>query len=207
MFLSCAFSVLSFLLYMLFLIKTNRRNYLLSKIPSLKKYFLLHNLPEVFGLDKSELFKKFQNFDSKLGYVVHVTFHPLDCGFVFVADHEIAKILSNSQPNRTTSFIYEYLSGWIGANGGFLGSGTQKKNKLKLLRHGMSPKFHQIYLKRATFHFEEAVEGLKEKEIKQILFSSWISNVILDISFGKKFASSKLIQQYLFYFKRHHDGL
>jgi hypothetical protein len=200
MFAESVLVLMSFLLFLLFRTKTIRRNYLFSKIPSPKKYFLLHNLPEVFGLDQSELFKKIQYYHSKLGDVIHVTFHPLDCGIVFVADHEIAKTLSNSQPNRTRSMIYEFLAGWVGSDGAFLGSGSQQKDKLKLLKHGMTPKFHQKYLKIATLHFKEAVKDLKQKEIKQIEFSSWISNVILDISFGKKFTSSNLIKQYLYLF-------
>jgi cytochrome P450 len=186
MFAESVLVLMSFLLFLLFQTKTNRRNYLFSKIPSPKKYFLLHNLPEVFGLDQSELFKKFQYFNSKLGDVAHVTFHPLDCGIVLVTDHEIAKTLSNSQSDRTRSMIYEFLAGWIGSDGAFLSSGNQQREKLKLLKHGMTPKFHEKYLKIATLHFEQAVKDLKANKIKQIEFSSWISNVILDISFGKK---------------------
>jgi hypothetical protein len=186
MFLSSAFIVLSFLLFVLFSIKTKRRNYLLSKIPSPKKYFLLHNLPEGFGLDRTELFKKIQDYSHKLGDIFHVTFHPLDCGVLFVGDHEIAQTLSTSQPDRTRSMVYEVLYGWIGSDGAFLGSaGSQQKEKLKLLKRIMDPDFHQKYLNLVSSHMETGLKELNVKNIKQIEFHSWISNVILDISFGE----------------------
>jgi hypothetical protein len=180
---ACVF-ILS-LLFLFFRVKTERRNYLLSKIPSPKKYFLLHNLPTIIGIEPAELFKKFEQIFYELGDVVHLTLHPLDCGVVFVADYEVAKTLSNSQPDRTRSIIYEFLHGWIGSNGAFLGGGNQQREKMKLIKHGMTPKFHQKYIKIATFHLNEAVKELKAEQTNQIEFSSWISNVILDITFGK----------------------
>jgi hypothetical protein len=185
MFLSSAFIVLSFLLFVLFSIKTKRQNYLLSKIPSPKKYFLLHNLPEGFGLDRTELFKKIQDHSHKLGDIFHVTFHPLDCGVLFVGDHEIAQTLSTSQPYRTRAMAYRFLSGWVGSDGGFLGGGNQQKEKLKLLKRIMTPEFHQKYLNLVSSHIETGLKEVNIKQIKQIEFHSWISNVILDISFGE----------------------
>jgi truncated hemoglobin YjbI len=191
MYLTSVLIVLSILLFALFRMKTNRRNYLFSKIPSPKKYFLLHNLPEVLGLDQTEVFEKIQNYHSKLGDIIHITFHPFDCGFVFVADHEIAQILSNNQPDRKRSIIYEFLSGWVGSNGAFLGSGSQQKEKFKLLKRTMNPEFHQKYLSLVSSHMEIAINELNITEKRQIEFFSWIDNIILDISFGKIFKHAR----------------
>jgi hypothetical protein len=186
MFLSSAFIVLSFLLYVLYWFKTKHRNYLFSKIPSPKKYFLLHNTPEILGLDQTKLFKKIQYFYSELGDVFHLTFHPLDSGILFVADYEIAKDLSNFQPDRKRSIFYEFLLGWVGTEGAFFASKSVMKSKLKFIKYVLNQKFHQNYLKIAKQHHDSAIRNLKEKGVKQIEISSWYSKVILDISFGKK---------------------
>jgi hypothetical protein len=184
MFISSACVLIILMLFLLFRIKTNRRNYLLSKIPSPKKTFLLHNLPLVFGTNPSELAKKFEHFYSVLGDVIHATFHPLDCGIVFVSDHEIAKVLSINQPDRARSLMYEFLSEWVGKNGLFLSSGFQQKSRLKFALFAFNPKFHKAYMKKAFHHYGVALKNLKTKEIIQMEISQWISNVILDFSFG-----------------------
>jgi hypothetical protein len=143
MFLTSFFVALILVLLVWYRIKTSRRDYLLSRIPSPKKNLIFHNALEVLGLDLNGIFKKFESWYHELGDVFHVTFHQFDCGTVFIADHKIADVLSLSAPDRTRSIMYKPLARWIGNDGFFLSSGNRLKTRMKMIANAFSPRFSQ----------------------------------------------------------------
>jgi cytochrome P450 len=184
--LAACVSIISVLCVVLFVSKRNR-GFDSSNIPSPKKSLFLHNAFEVLGLDLNGLFKKFESWFNELGDVYHVTFHPFDCGTVFVADYKVAEVLSLHQPDRTRSLMYKPLSRWIGENGLFLTGGSHQKMRMKMIANAFSPKYHDKYTALACGHFEECVNIIKKSGQKQMDFFPWCRNAILDIMFGEIF--------------------
>jgi cytochrome P450 len=178
-------SFCALLIIALFLLFRIKKYSLISQIPSSKKKFLLHNTFELLGLERCELFKKLESLHADLGDIFHLTFHPFDCGTIFIADYEIAKALSLHQPDRSRSSLYKSLSRWIGSNGLFLASGHQQKSRLKFVLFLLGPKFYPKYKKIANFHVEAALKFLISKAEKQVDVSLWASQVTLDVVFSK----------------------
>lgn len=87
--------LISILSIMIYQVKFHRRNYLLSKIPSPKKWFLLHNSPIIVGKSLDVLFKEIASWHDELGSVCHMTLHPFDAGLALVR-----RILSDRSFNK-----------------------------------------------------------------------------------------------------------
>lgn len=143
MFLTVALISLA-LVSLIYQLKYNRRNVLLSKIPSPKKKVFSHNALEFYGLNAEEIFDKLLLLHRDLGDVFHVTFHPFDDGIVVIADPDIAETLSNHQPDRSRSIIYKALSRWIGTAGFFL----SPEPKLRALMKPINRLFHPKFIER-----------------------------------------------------------
>lgn len=136
-------SAVPILIVVIYWIKFARRDNMFSKIPSPKKNFLLHNAAEFLGVSVEEIFKKIEKWHKELGDVYHVTLHPLDCGMIVVADHNIAEALSLQQPDRHRSRFYEAISRWIGADGYFLSPEKELKNQIKPILMATNPKLNE----------------------------------------------------------------
>lgn len=139
----CVLIAIASSLSLLYQVLFRRNNILLSKIPSPKKKFLLHNTFDFLGSNLEQLFKKFEAWHDDLGQIYHVTFHPFDRGSFFVGDAKIAEALSLHQPDRSRAFVYKAISRWIGANGFLLSPVEQIKNKIKPVLGGLTPKYYQ----------------------------------------------------------------
>jgi hypothetical protein len=186
MFLTSVCVLLVFLIWTFLRIKTSRRNFLLSKIPSPKKIWLFHNTFEIVGLKKCELFKKLETLKTSFGDVFHLTFHPFDCGTIFVTDYETLKVLSLHQPDRTRSVYYKSISRWVGLNGLFLAGGNHQKSRLKFIVFLLGSKFHHKYIRLANHHLNAAMNDLRGKDLTQFNCFSWANKVVLDVVFGMK---------------------
>jgi hypothetical protein len=144
MFILIACALLFVLLFILFRVKTNRRNFLFSKIPSPKKTFFFHNALELFGLDSIGQLRKFEDLHTQFGDVFHVTLHPLDTGAVLIADHKIATAISMHAANRGKSKAYMGLERLLGKHGTFLSSGPHRKTIIRIVTNHYNTNFEKV---------------------------------------------------------------
>jgi hypothetical protein len=188
----CVISV--YLVCILLNLKTNR-GFASSNIPSPKKISVLHNCLDVYGLNLNGFFKKFEQLHEECGDVFHLTFHAFDCGTIFVANYEVANVLSHHAPYRTDVSMYQQLSRWIGTDGFFLAAGNQKKIRMKFMMPFFNKKFHQLYMNITSSHVDAFRDiFLRPKSSTQIDFFPHIINVALDITFGLKILTTQINQ-------------
>lgn len=94
--------------------KHERMNFLLSKIPSPKKYPILYHSPYFLDKNPSSFFYYLEELNKTFGDVYYICFGNVLNAFSVVADVKVVEeLLTNNQElDKTTD--YEYLSPWIG---------------------------------------------------------------------------------------------
>lgn len=121
----------------------SHRNKLLSKIPSPKKDFYLHNSLAFYKKSLEEIFNQYDSWHKELGDVFHLTLNPFEPAIIHIADPVLAKAVSLHQPDRYNAMSYTPLRKWIGNRGFYLTSADLAKTRFKPLMKIQSPKFIQ----------------------------------------------------------------
>jgi len=128
-------SVISLIVW--YQLKYHKRNALFAKIPSPKKYPLIHNIPHFFGLDSVEVFNLLEKWHKQFGQVFHTTFDPFDAGFGVITNPKIVEAILTSHKNLDKSTDYNMLVRWLGT--GLLTSTGRKWHQRRKI---ITPTFH-----------------------------------------------------------------
>jgi cytochrome P450 family 4 len=104
--------------------KVKRKLILLSKIPGLPKYPLIHHIPYVFNNKTSDHFYFLVNLGKKFGGVYHLSFGDFIDPYIFVSDAKIVEGFLTNYTELDKGIDYDLLKPWIGTG---LATSTDKK--------------------------------------------------------------------------------
>lgn len=138
--------------------KYEYRNALLAKIPSPKRYPLIHHTPYFYGKSSKELFKVFEEFDRAHGPVHNISYHLHDCSTVVISDPKTAEGILSSQKLIEKSEDYDKLKPWLGT-GLLIASGNKWHQRRKII----TPTFHFQILEKFVQIMDEQGKVLIEK--------------------------------------------
>lgn len=147
-FIFCIILIISFVIW--HQIKYRRRDELLSRIPSPKKYPLIHNVPEFFGKNRQGLFETIETLSISLGQVYHITINPFDAGSLIVSDPKVVEGILSSQKLIDKSEDYDLMKAWLGT-GLLISTGKKWFQRRKIL----TPSFHFQILEKFVEIMEE----------------------------------------------------
>jgi cytochrome P450 family 4 len=168
----------------LFQLKNRRRNQLLSKIPSPRKYPIVHNAIEFVGKSPKQIFKWIEQMSNELGSVYHFTVSPFDMGKIFVRDPKIFETILTSQKNLNKTQAYQLLRPWLGE--GLL---VSEANKWRQRRKILNPAFHFNVLEKFVAVMEKQsnilCEILLKFDGKEINIVPLINLFALDVISGE----------------------
>lgn len=112
-------------------IKYSRHYYLLSKIPSPRKYPVLYHSPHFFNINPIKYFNYLETLNGALGDVYHVCFGDVTNAFCVIADAKIIEELLTSNVEIDKTMEYKFLTPWIG-HGLLVSSGKKWSQKRKV---------------------------------------------------------------------------
>lgn len=139
--------------------KYGRKNYLLSRIPSIKRYPVIHHTPYFINKSPKEVFYFFIHVFKEFGDVIHFSLGLFDDAFVMIADAKIAEDILTSQTMIDKTVDYDLLVPWIGT-GLLVSSGRKWFQRRKIL----TPAFHFQILEK----FVEIMEENSKTLVNQI---------------------------------------
>lgn len=181
--------VITFGILLLFLvswyhIKFGHRNKLLSKIPSPRKWPLIHNIPEFMGKSPLELFIWFEKTKERLGNVYIVTFEPFDSGSIIVADPKVAEALLTSSKHLQKSNDYDMMRNWLG-DGLLVSIGQKWRQRRKILTSAFHFQILEKFMDVMNDHGNVLVEQLKKTNGRAIDVHEKLNLYALDVICGK----------------------
>lgn len=164
-------------------LKYGHRNALLKKIPSPKKYPLVHNLFELAGKSPREVFDWFESTTTSLGPIYHTTFDPFDNGTAVISDPKMAEEILSSQKLIDKGDDYELIKPWLGS-GLLISTGKKWHQRRKIL----TPAFHFQILEKFVEIMDEqgkVLIGILEKyEGKKVDVFPLVNLYALDVICG-----------------------
>lgn len=164
--------------------KYRHRNALLAKIPSPRKYPLIHNIPAFFGKNSKELFELLERLKYELGPVYQMTLDPFDVSSIVISDPKVAEGILSSQKLIDKSEDYDLMKSWLGT-GLLISSGKKWHQRRKII----TPSFHFQILERFVdvmdIHGEVLVEKFQAFDGKEVDVYPLINLYALDTICGR----------------------
>jgi cytochrome P450 family 4 len=94
--------------------KFSRRDFLLSKTPSLQSYPLLHHSPHFINKNPITVFTFIKELHQKLGETFHTSYGRFDEAFTFTTNLKIVEALLTNHDELAKTVDYELLVPWTG---------------------------------------------------------------------------------------------
>jgi cytochrome P450 family 4 len=153
--------------------KYQRRDQLLTKIPSSNKLFLVHNSLEFYGKSQAEMFQIFEEKRKTLGPVYNITLGLFDDGIIVVSDPKIAEEILSKSKFMNKGHIYNVLKSWID-DGLLTSTGSKWEKRRKVLSTAFHFEMLEKYVEIMNSKVKVLVEiltklGQKEVEIERLM--------------------------------------
>lgn len=176
--------------------KYRHRNQLLSKIPSPRKYPLVHNIPQFFGKNRQELFNSLEELTATLGSVYQITVDPIDAGSVVVSDPKVAEGILSSQKLLDKSEEYDLMKAWLGT-GLLISTGKKWFQRRKIL----TPSFHfqilEKFVEIMDDHGKIFIQKLEKLNGQEVNIFPLVNHYALDVICGLSIAFSFIFKRLL----------
>ena len=178
-----SFVVLIVTLITWYQVKYRHRNALFAKIPSPKKYPLIHNTYLLYGKTPNQIFDIFEKLRNELGSVYHFTLDPFDKGVVIVSDSKVAEGILSNQKLLDKTDDYDRVSVWLGT--GLLTSTGKKWHQRRKI---ITPSFHFQILEKFVEIMDEQgkvlISKLEPFDGQQVNIYRFVNLYALDVICG-----------------------